>query len=121
MKSSEKIPDAPDQSLRKGKEQEDESPEAEKDSKFEVPATGTGLYDCAQVINSFMKAQLPPHIKNAEIVKYAIMTLIDHVFDYMEDGVKDSIKNFISWVNTATGVTQQLDVGMCCAAAELAL
>ena len=76
MKSSEKIADSPDQSLRKGKE--DESPEAEKDSKFEIPATGTGLYDCAQVINSFMKTQLPPHIKNAEIVKYAIMTLIDH-------------------------------------------
>lgn len=34
--------------------------------------------ECEKVVQGFLNAQLPPHIKNSEIIKYALMTLIDN-------------------------------------------
>lgn len=34
--------------------------------------------ECEKVVQGFLNAQLPPHIRNSEIIKFALMTLIDN-------------------------------------------
>lgn len=70
--------------------------------------------ECENVVKGFLGAQLPPHIKASETIKYALLTLIDNVFNYLEDKVQVRVSKFVHFVNVATGAADPIKAGMCC-------
>lgn len=47
--------------------------------KEESPSNAdSDVFDCDRVVKKFLNSQVAPNLKNSEIIKYALMTLIDN-------------------------------------------